>query len=189
VVNQYGSVFGYLETGAMTLPQSQVEKASLEILLTQNPKDSVILTALRSEDDSDFQFVYNDYSTGGSRFDAKGKLRLDAGVENPGRRLPRLISESQNRELFERYGRLRLRIAWLTAHPPAPEPAGNPSDTLWSGAYRVNGGALNNGPADFPDLAACRAWGVRAADSLRARAFAYVFQCRSSKDTISTQLW
>jgi hypothetical protein len=193
VVNQYGSVFGYLETEVMPLSQSQVEKTSLELLLTQDPKDSVILAALQGEEDSDFVFAYNDYSTGGSRFNAKGKLRLDAGVENPERRLPRLISESQNRELFERYRRVRMRIAWLAAHPAPPPRAadtlGNLPDTLWSGSFRAGGDSLAPVKGKFHLASECLAWGQVKAETFREKAFAFEFTCASGGSVLRRKVW
>ncbi len=196
IVNQYGSVFGHLEIDTMTLAQLRVEKTSLELLLAQDPLDEVILKALQAKDDSDFDFAYDDYSTGGSRFNVKGKLRRDAAVKNPERRLPRLISESQNRELFERYRRARLRIGLLAKRPPpqpAPVPAadsqGNPRDTLWSGSFRADRDSLSAGPGNFPAAEECLAWGEKRAETFRKKAFAFEYECRRGREVVRRKAW
>ncbi|MDB5048209.1 MAG: hypothetical protein JWO30_1280 [Fibrobacteres bacterium] len=193
VVNQYGSVFGYLEVDTMTMIQLRTEKASLELLLGQDPKDGEILKALKDKDDSAFDFAYNDYSTGGSRFNANGKLRRDAAVKNPERKIPRMISESQNRELFERYRRVRLRIPVLARRlalaPPPDTAAPTPSDTLWSGFFRADQDTLSPGPGKFPALGECLAWGEGKAESFRQKAYAFEYECRRSAESVKRKIW
>jgi hypothetical protein len=111
LVNQYGSVYGHLEVDSMAATQLKVEKTSLELLLSENEKDAAILRVLKEGKLDTGRFNYNDYSVGGSRFNASGKLRRDAAVKDSVRQLPRLISESRNRELIERYLQVRRRMA------------------------------------------------------------------------------
>jgi hypothetical protein len=115
LVNQYGSVYGHLEVDSMSAAQLQVEKTSLELLLSETEQDAAILRVLKEGKLDTGRFNYNDYSVGGSRFNASGKLRRDATVKDSVRQLPRLISESRNRELIERYLQVRRRIAVRTA--------------------------------------------------------------------------
>jgi hypothetical protein len=124
LVNQYGSVYGHLEVDSMTAAQLQVEKTSLELLLSETEQDAAILKVLKEGKLDTGRFNYNDYSVGGSRFNASGKLRRDATVKDSVRQLPRLISESRNRELIERYLQVRRRIAVQTATAAAIQAGG-----------------------------------------------------------------
>jgi hypothetical protein len=89
-VNQYGSLYAYLEVDSLSKAQLNLEKNSLEFLLKASTKDAEILAALKAEGDSAYAFRYEDYSTGGDRFDASGKLRrkaaMQAGTGRGGRR-------------------------------------------------------------------------------------------------------
>lgn len=196
VVNQYGSFFGHLEIPAMTPAQLQAEKNSLEALLAVDDKDAEILKALKARKDDAFSFDYDDYTTGGSRFNASGKLRRDAAVEDPQRRIPRMISESQNRELFERYRQVRLEILRIppkAEEPPAPVPVAAATDTildsLWSGAYRADGGAPVPAPEKFPGRDECEKWAMGQSEPIRSKAFAFEYECRKNAETVKRKVW
>lgn len=197
VVNQYGSVFGYIEVDSMTRSQLQAEKTSLELLLGEEAKDAEILKALKERDDSAFDFAYDDYSTGGSRFNAKGKLRRDTSVNSPERRIPRMIGESQNRELFDRYRRVRLQIPRLEKRlalmpPPAPDtvrPPPPPPDTLWSGFFRIDGDTAVPASLRFRDLRDCQAWGREQGGLYRKKAFAFEYECRENDERAKEKIW
>lgn len=172
LVNQYGSVFGHMEIDTMTAAQLKTERSSLEILLALNDKDKEILKVLKEGKLDTTTFDYNDYSTGGSRFNASGKLRRDGAVKDSWRLLPRMISESQNRELIERYRLVRRRLKLLPDPPEkTPEPAAKSDsaakaavvvpaapDSLWSGFYKANGDTLAESPMKFRERAECEAW-------------------------------
>ncbi|MDQ3000099.1 MAG: hypothetical protein M3Y08_02380 [Fibrobacterota bacterium] len=195
VVNQYGTIFGHLEIPVMTPAQLQVEKNSLEALLIVNDRDADILRSLKARKDNAFSFNYDDYATGGSRFNASGKLRRDAAVEDPQRRIPRMISESQNRELFERYRQVRLQI--LRTPPKTEEPAPAPvaaaldtvQDSLWSGSYRANGDAPVPAPEKFPGRGECEKWAVVQSESFRSKAFSYEYECQKNAESVKRKAW
>jgi hypothetical protein len=188
-VNQYGSLYGYLEVDSLTKPQLNIEKNSLEFLLKANPRDAEILRALKSEGDSAYAFRYDDYSTGGDRFDASGKLRRKEATEAGHRRISRLVGESQNRELFERYRQVRWRLIQrerteALAPPPPPAP-----DSAWSGAYRAGSGETVAAPAKFPSADSCARWGEREAEAHRDRAYAFEYECRQGGEVVKRKIW
>jgi hypothetical protein len=122
-------------------------------------------------------------------------LRRDAAVKNPERKIPRMISDSQNRELFERYRRVRLRIPMLArrqalAPPPAPDsvlPAA--IDTLWSGFFRADRDSLSTGSVKLPSLGACLAWGEGKAESFRQTAYAFEYECSRGAESVKRKIW
>ncbi len=188
-VNQYGSLYGYLEVDSLGKTQINLEKNSLEFLIKANPRDEEILAALKAEGDSAFAFRYDDYSTGGDRFNASGKLRIPGYTEAGRRRIARLISESQSRELFERYRQVRWRMIQrerteALAPPPPPAP-----DTLWSGAYRAGSDALVEAPGKFPSQDSCGRWGAKAAEAHREKAFAFEYECRLGSVAVKRKVW
>lgn len=196
VVNQYGSFYGHLEVSAMTPPQLRIERSSLEAMLAMDPKDKEILKVLREGKLDTTTFDYNDYSTGGHKFNASGKLRRDAAVQDETRRLPRLISESQNRELIERYRQVRRRIRLLPPDPPPPPPAAAdtivtpaPPDTLWTGTWRATGDSLAAATDTFREREGCEAWGREAAEGFRSKAFGFEYECRKNAERIRRKVW
>jgi hypothetical protein len=198
LVNQYGSVFGHMEVDTLTEAQLKTERASLEILLSLNEKDKEILAVLKEGKLDTTTFDYNDYSTGGSRFNASGKLRRDAGVKVEARRLPRMISESQNRELIERYRQVRRRLTLLPMQPGKPAesaadttaevPPASP-DSVWSGFYRVDADSAVPAMETFRDLEACKVWGRTKAGEFRSKAYAFECECRKDGDTVKWKQW
>lgn len=198
VVNQYGSFYGHLEVDSMTPTQLRIERSSLEAMLAMDSKDKEILKVLREGKLDTTTFDYNDYSTGGHRFNASGKLRRDAGVQDEKRRLPRLISESQNRELIERYRHVRRRIKLLPPDPPpapllaavdtpaAPPP---PPDTLWTGTWRATGDSLASASETFREREGCEAWGREAAEAYRHIAFGFEYECRKNGELVKRRVW
>jgi hypothetical protein len=197
VVNQYGSFYGYLEVDSMTPPQLRIERSSLEAMLAMDPKDKEILKVLREGKLDTTTFDYNDYSTGGHRFNASGKLRRDAAVQDETRRLPRLISESQNRELIERYRHVRRRIKLLPPEPP-PAPiaaaidtpaAPPPPDTAWTGTWRATGDSLASATETFREREGCEAWGREAAEEFRRKAFGFEYECRKNDQRVKRKVW
>lgn len=201
VVNQYGTVFGFLEIPAMTPAQLQAEKNSLEALLVMNDRDGEILRTLKARKDDAFAFNYDDYATGGSRFNASGKLRRDAAVEDPQRRIPRMISESQNRELFERYRQVRLQIlrtppkveglpAALAAFTaPVAVAPDTVLDSLWSGTYRANGEFPVPAREKFPGCGECEKWAMGQAEPFRSQAYSFEYECRKNAESIKRKIW
>jgi hypothetical protein len=194
VVNQYGSFFGHLEVDSMTPPQLRLERSSLEAMLAMDPKDKEILKVLREGKLDTATFDYNDYSTGGHKFNASGKLRRDAAVQDEARRVPRLISESQNRELIERYRHVRRRIKLLPPEPPAAPPAGaadTPAapDTAWTGTWRATGDSLASATDRFREREGCEAWGREAAEGFRSRAFGFEYECRKNGERVKRKVW
>ena len=193
-VNQYGSLYGYLEVDSLGKSQLNIEKNSLEFLLKSNPRDGEILKALKAEGDSAYAFRYEDFSTGGARFDASGKLRRQGTTEAGAQRIARLIGESQNRELFERYRQVRWRLiqrerteALSPAPPPsAPVPA---PDSLWTGAYRAGKESTVAAPERFPTPDSCAHWAERAAEAHRNKAYAFEFECRNGPEAIRRKVW
>jgi hypothetical protein len=188
-VNQYGSLYGYLEVDSLSKPQLNLEKNSLEFLLKASPKDAEILKALKAEGDSAYAFRYEDYSAGGDRFDASGKLRRKAAMEAGKRRIARLTGESQNRELFERYRQVRWRLIQrekteelVPPPPPAPE-------TLWTGSYRAGSAAPEAAPGKFPSADSCERWGAREAEAHREKAFAFEYECRQGSLAVKRKAW
>jgi hypothetical protein len=200
VVNQYGSFFGHLEVGSMSPPQLRIERSSLEAMLAMDPKDKEILKVLREGKLDTTTFDYNDYSTGGHRFNASGKLRRDATVQDEARRLPRLISESQNRELIERYRHVRRRIKLLPPEPPpapttaavdtsAAPPPPPPRDTAWTGTWRATGDSLASATETFREKEGCEAWGREAAEEFRRKAFGFEYECRKNDERVKRKVW
>lgn len=188
-VNQYGSLYGYLEVDSLSKTQLNLEKNSLEFLIKANPGDAEILAALKSEGDSVFAFRYDDYSTGGDRFNASGKLRIPGYTEAGSRRIARLIGESQSRELFERYRQVRWRMiqrARTEALAPTPPPA---PDTLWTGAYRAGSEGPVAAPGKFPTAEDCAQWGAKAAEAHREKTFAFEYECRQGTAAIKRKVW
>jgi hypothetical protein len=188
-VNQYGSLYGYLEVDSLSKAQLNLEKNSLEFLLKASTKDAEILAALKAEGDSAYAFRYEDYSTGGDRFDASGKLRRKAAMQAGTGRIARLIGESQNRELFERYRQVRWRIIQrekteALVPPPAPAP-----DSSWTGSYRAGSAAPEAAPAKFPSVDSCAAWGAKAAEAHRDKAFAFEYECRQGSAVVKRKAW
>lgn len=188
-VNQYGSLYGYLEVDSLSRPQLNLEKNSLEFLLKANPKDAEILKALKAEGDSAYAFRYEDYSTGGDRFDASGKLRRKAAMEAGKRRIARLTGESQNRELFERYRQVRWRLIQQAkteelVPPPPPAP-----DTQWTGSYRAGAAAPEAAPGKFPSADSCARWGAREAEAHREKAFSFESECRQGTVIVKRKAW
>jgi hypothetical protein len=192
-VNQYGSIYGYLEVDSLTPVQLNIEKNSLEFLLKADPKDAEILKALKAEGDSAYAYRYGDYSTGGNRFDASGKLRRRGTTEAGAQRIARLIGESQSRELFERYRQLRWRMIQqartAALAPPAPAAAPPPADTSWSGGYRLGSDTLIAAPERFPSADSCAQWAARAAEGFRHKAYGFEFECRQGSTVIKRRLW
>jgi hypothetical protein len=196
-INQYGTVFGYLEVQELTETQLAAERNSLEALLKVNPKDSAILMALKAKDDGDYPFDYNDNSAGGARFHASGKLRRPPANEEFNRKIPRLIGESENRELFERYRQVRRRLylaprqAELAAQAAldAPKPEPPPPDTLWTGSYRSGADSAVAAPERFGSLAACEEWGRARSEGLRQKAYAFEYACRRGAEEVRRKLW
>lgn len=198
LVNQYGSFYGYLEVDSMTPPQLRIERASLEAMLAMDAKDKEILKVLREGKLDTATFDYNDYSTGGHRFNASGKLRRDAAVQDETRRIPRLISESQNRELIERYRHVRRRIKLLPPEPPpatiaaAPDTTAAPApppDTVWTGTWRATGDSLASATEAFREREGCEAWGREAAEEFRRKAFAFEYECRKNDQRVKRKVW
>jgi hypothetical protein len=186
-VNQYGSLYGYLEVDSLGKDQLDLEKNSLEFLIKANPRDAEILKALKAEGDSAYAFRYDDYSAGGDRFDASGKLRTPGRTEAGERRIARLISESQSRELFERYRRVRWRLIQRDrTEALAPSPA---SDTAWTGAYRAGSDPSIAAPGIFPSADSCAAWGERVAEAHRNKAFAFEYECRQGTTVVKRKVW
>lgn len=188
-VNQYGSLYGYVEIDSLSKNQLNLEKNSLEFLLKANPKDGEILKALKAEGDSAYAFRYEDYSTGGDRFDATGKLRRKAATEAGPGRIARLIGESQNRELFERYRQVRWRIIQrekteALAPPPPPAP-----DSSWTGSFRAGYAASEAAPGKFPSADSCARWGAQAAEAHRDKAFAFEYECRQGTVIVKRKAW
>jgi hypothetical protein len=186
-VNQYGSLYGYLEVDSLGKDQLDLEKNSLEFLIKANPRDAEILKALKAEGDSAYAFRYDDYSAGGDRFDASGKLRTPGRTEAGERRIARLISESQSRELFERYRRVRWRLIQrdrTEALVPSPAP-----DTEWTGAYRTGTETPVPAPAKFPTADSCAAWGARMAEAHRDTSFAFEYECRQGTTVVKRKVW
>jgi hypothetical protein len=181
----------------MTPPQLRIERSSLEAMLAMDPKDKEILKVLREGKLDTTTFDYNDYSTGGHRFNASGKLRRDAAVQDETRRLPRLISESQNRELIERYRHVRRRIKLLPPEPP-PAPiaaaidtpaAPPPPDTAWTGTWRATGDSLASATETFREREGCEAWGREAAEEFRRKAFGFEYECRKNDQRVKRKVW
>lgn len=193
LVNQYGSVYGYLEVDSMSAGRLKTERASLEILLSENPNDAVILKVLKAGRLDTATFVYDDYSTGGSRYTASGKLRRDAEVKDSARLLPRLISESRSRELIERYRQVRRRLLTLPDPPPAPPREAVDTlvaaDSLWTGTYRAGGDTAVVAPEEFMDREACEAWGRERAEGFRSKAYGFEFECRGNGKRARTKVW
>jgi hypothetical protein len=188
-VNQYGSLYGYLEVDSLSKTQLNLEKNSLEFLIKANPRDAEILAALKAEGDSAYAFRYDDYSAGGDRFDVSGKLRIRGYTEAGARRIARLISESQSRELFERYRQVRWRMiqrARTEALVPPPSPA---PDTLWTGAYRAGSEEPVAAPERFPTADDCAEWGAKAAEAHREKAFAFEYECRQGTAVVNRKVW
>jgi hypothetical protein len=191
-VNQYGSLYGYLEVDSLTRVQMNIEKNSLEFLIKADPRDAEILKALKAQGDSAYAFRYEDYSTGGNRFDATGKLRRPRTSEAGTGRIARLIGDSQNRELFERYRKIRWRLiqedrtAALVPPPVLPPP---PPDTQWAGAYRVDSDTLAPAAAKFPVVDSCAVWGAATAERFRHKAFAFEFECRRDTVLVKRKVW
>lgn len=186
-VNQYGSLYGYLEVDSLGKDQLDLEKNSLEFLIKANPRDAEILKALKAEGDSAYAFRYDDYSAGGDRFDASGKLRTPGRTEAGERRIARLISESQSRELFERYRRVRWRLIQrdrTEALAPSPAP-----DTAWMGAYRAGTETPVPAPGKFPSADSCAAWGERVAEAHRDKAFAFEYECHQGTAVVKRKVW
>jgi hypothetical protein len=188
-VNQYGSLYGYLEVDSLSKSQLNLEKNSLEFLLKASPKDAEILKALKAEGDSAYAFRYEDYSTGGDRFDASGKLRRKAAMEAGKRRIARLTGESQNRELFERYRQVRWRLIQREkteelVPPPPPVP-----DTTWTGSYRAGSALPEAAPGKFPSADSCERWGAREAEAHREKAFSFEYECRQGTASLKRKVW
>ncbi len=192
-VNQYGSLYGYLQPDSLTPVQLKIEKNSLEFLIKADPRDAEILKALKAEGDSAYAFRYEDYSTGGNRFDASGKLRRPRGTEAGAGRIARLIGDSQNRELFERYRKIRWRMiqedrtAALVPAPPPAAPA--PPDTSWRGAYRIDSDTLMPAAARFQLLDSCAAWGAATAERFRNKAFSFEYECGRGEALVKKKIW
>lgn len=191
-VNQYGSIYGYREVDSLTPVQLKIEKNSLEHLIKADPRDAEILKALKAEGDSAYAFRYEDYSTGGNRFNASGKLRRPGVTEAGSRRITRMIGDSQNRELFERYRKVRWRMIQeerSAALAPPPAPVAAPPDTLWSGSYRIGADTLVPAPAKFPAYDSCSAWATSAAEIHRDKAYAFEYECRKGDAMVKRKLW
>lgn len=189
-VNQYGSLYGYLEVDSLPGPKLIIEKNSLEFLLKANPRDAEILKALKAEGDSAYAFRYDDYSTGGDRFDASGKLRRPAATEAGVRRIARLVGESRNRELFERYRRVRLRLIGLErSEPPRDTAAPPPADTTWRGRYRAGSAEPVEAPGPFATPDACARWAAEEAGAWRDRAYGFEFECRRGTEVYKSRIW
>jgi hypothetical protein len=188
-VNQYGSLYGYLEVDSLGKAQLELEKNSLEFLLKADPKDAEILGALKAEGDSAYAFRYEDYSVGGSRFDASGKLRRQSRTEAGRQRIARLIGESQSRELFERYRQVRWRLIQRERSEALAAPGPAPAETLWTGAYRADGEAAVTSPQRFPAPEACAEWALKAAEAFRAKAYAFEYECRQGAVAIRRKVW
>jgi hypothetical protein len=188
-VNQYGSLYGYLEVDSLSKAQLNLEKNSLEFLLKASPKDAEILKALKAEGDSAYAFRYEDYSTGGDRFDASGKLRRKAAMEAGKRRIARLTGESQNRELFERYRQVRWRLIQKEKTEELVPPPAPPPDTLWTGSYRAGSAAPEAAPGKFPSADSCERWGAREAEAHREKAFAFEYECRQGSTAVKRKAW
>ena len=196
-VNQYGSFYGHLDLDSMTKTQLKTERTSLEVLLALNDKDAQILKVLKDGKLDTTTFDYNDYSTGGSRFDAKGKLRRDPASTVDALRLPRMISESQNREIIERYRLVRRRISLLPDPPPPPPPvtpvvplaaAVPDTDSVWTGSYRAGDTAVA-APATFRILEACEAWGREQAEGHRNKVFGFTYECAKRPERVKRKVW
>lgn len=191
-VNQYGSLYGYLEVDSLTPVQLKIERNSLEFLIKADARDAEILRALKAEGDSAYAFKYEDNSTGGQRFNASGKLRRAAVTEAGARRITRLIGDSQNRELFERYRKLRWRMiqeersAALVPTPPTPVAL---PETLWTGTYRIDADTMVSAPSKFPVFDSCGTWATTAAAAYRDRAYAFEYECRKGDAVVKRKLW
>jgi hypothetical protein len=217
LVNQYGSFYGHLEVDSLTATQLRVEKTSLEVMLSVDAKDKEILKVLKEGKLDTTTFDYNDYSTGGSRYTASGKLRRDAVTQDDQRRLPRMISESQHREVIERYRQLRRRMSRIRAAeaavadslaaanpPPAAVPAAFPADSsrspapgslpaprpdsVWTGRCRANGQALAV-PETFKTREACESWGREQSGAFREKAYAFECECRTDGGIAKRKFW
>lgn len=206
LVNQYGSFYGYLEVDSLTPAQLRVEKTSLEAMLAADARDNGILKVLKEGKLDTATFDYNDYSTGGSRYSASGKLRRDAADKDDLRRLPRMISESQNREVIERYRLLRRRLSRMRSAEaadslsaartpsaagsplsPAPPPVPQP-DSAWTGRCRANGAALAVSGI-FKTREACESWGRGQSDVFREKAYAFECECRKDGEIVKRKFW
>jgi hypothetical protein len=188
-VNQYGSLYGYLEVDSLSKSQLNLEKNSLEFFLKANHKDAEILKALKAEGDSAYAFRYEDYSTGGDRFDATGKLRRKAAMQAGTGRIARLIGESQNRELFERYRQVRWRLIQrekteALVPPPPPVP-----DSSWTGSFRAGSAASVAASGKFPSADSCARWGAQEAERYRDKAFAFEYECRQGTAVSKRKVW
>lgn len=178
-----------MEVDSLSKPQLNTEKNSLEFLLKSNPRDAEILSALKAEGDSAYAFRYDDYSTGGSRFDASGKLRRKEATEAGAQRIARLVGESRNRELFERYRQVRWRLIQRErseALAASPAPA---ADSQWTGTYRAGSGDTVAAPGKFPTADSCAAWGTRTAEAHRDKAYAFEFECRQGPIALKRKIW
>jgi hypothetical protein len=213
LVNQYGSFYGHLEVDSLTATQLRVEKTSLEVMLSVDAKDKEILKVLKEGKLDTTTFDYNDYSTGGSRYTASGKLRRDAVTQDDQRRLPRMISESQHREVIDRYRQLRRRMSRIraaeaavadslaAANPPSSAgPAGSSlssapgslpapqPDSVWTGRCRANGDALAV-PEIFRTREACESWGREQSGAFREKAYAFECECRNDGEIAKRKFW
>jgi hypothetical protein len=195
VVNQYGSFYGHMDLDSMTKTQLKVERSSLEVLLSLNDKDKEILKVLREGKLDTTTFDYDDYSMGGSRYDASGKLRRDAATKVDALRLPRMISESQNREIIERYRQVRRRISLLPDPPPPvtpvepPRPAPPDTDSVWTGSYRASGDTAVAAPGSFRGIGECEAWGRERAEAFRNKAYGFEYECRKRPERVKRKIW
>lgn len=192
-VNQYGTLYGYREVDSLTPVQLKIEKNSLEFLIKADARDAEILKALKAEGDSAYAFRYEDYSTGGGRFSATGKLRRADVTEAGARRFARMISDSQNRELFERYRKVRWRMIQAERSaalaPPVAPPPPPPPETLWTGGYRVNADTLVAAPAKFPVYDSCSSWATSLAETFREKAYAFEYRCSKGEAVVNRKLW
>lgn len=191
-VNQYGSLYGYREVDSLTPVQLKIERNSLEFLIKAEPRDAEILKALKAEGDSAYAFRYEDNSTGGQRFNASGKLRRAAVTEAGARRITRMIGDSQNRELFERYRKLRWRMIQeerSAALVPPPPPPVAPPETLWTGAYRIDADTMVGAPAKFTVFDSCGTWATTVAAAHRDKAYAFEYECRKGDAVVKRKLW
>ena len=191
-VNQYGSLYGYREVDSLTPVQLKIERNSLEFLIKADLRDAEILKALKAEGDSAYAFKYEDNSTGGQRFNASGKLRRAAVTEAGAGRITRLIGDSQNRELFERYRKVRWRMIQeerSAALVPPVVPAAPPPETLWTGSYRADADTLVQAPAKFQVFDSCGTWATTMAAAHRDKAYAFEYECRKGEAVVKRKLW